>query len=65
MPPPLAPHEFTIARSGLHFGAGAFRYAWFRIVDERGDERFRAVAFKEPAYLPIETRKDPDVLGKQ
>ena len=65
MPPPLAPHEFTISRSGLHFDAGAFRYAWFRIVDERGDERFRAVAFKELAYLPIETREDPDVLGKQ
>jgi hypothetical protein len=26
---------------------------------------FRAITFKEMAYIPIETREDPDVLGKQ
>lgn len=58
-------HEFTIEQSGLSFDAGTLRYAWFHILDQRGDQRFRAVTFKELAYLPIETRDDPDVLGKQ
>ena len=31
----------------------------------RGRERVRAVTFRELAYLPIETRDDPDMLGKQ
>lgn len=57
--------EFTLQQSGLSFDDGTLRYAWFRILDQWGDERFRAVTFKELAYLPIETRDDPDVLGKQ
>ncbi|MBI1299952.1 hypothetical protein GC175_33935, partial [bacterium] len=63
-PTPITP-EFSIVNSGMKYGRSAFRYAWFRIVDDRGDERVRAVTFKELAYLPIETRDDPDVLGKQ
>jgi len=35
------------------------------LVAVREDGRFRAVAFKELAYLPIEARDDPDLLGKQ
>jgi hypothetical protein len=57
--------EFRIVQSGLSFADGVFRYAWFRLVDVDGEERLRVVAFKELAYLPIETREDPDVLGKQ
>ncbi|RME64147.1 MAG: ATP-binding protein, partial [Caldilineae bacterium] len=49
----------------LSFADGTFHHAWFPVVDERGDARVRAVTFKELTYLPIETRDDPDVLGKQ
>ncbi|MBP8122130.1 MAG: serine-rich protein [Caldilineaceae bacterium] len=62
----LAPSpEFTILDSGLAFGTGTLHHAWFRLADPRGRETVRAVALKELAYLPIETRDDPDVLGKQ
>ena len=57
--------EFTILDSGLAFGTGTLHHAWFRLADPRGRETVRAVALKELAYLPIETRDDPDVLGKQ
>ena len=57
--------EFTILDSGLAFGTGTLHHAWFRLADPRGRESVRAVALKELAYLPIETRDDPDLLGKQ
>jgi hypothetical protein len=61
----LTTPEFTIEHSSLSFQSGVFHHAHFRLRDERGDERIRAVALKELTYLPIETRDDPDVLGKQ
>jgi hypothetical protein len=57
--------EFTILDNGLRFADGRLRYAWFRLTDPAGPEFVRAIAFRELAYLPIEVRDDPDVLGKQ
>lgn len=57
--------EFRIEESGLAFDAGRLGYAWFRLADLYGRSHYRAVACKELTYLPIETRDDPDVLGKQ
>ena len=57
--------EFTILDNGLRFTGGKLPYAWFRLADAQGYESYRAVAFRELAYLPIEVRDDPDVLGKQ
>lgn len=57
--------EFRIEESGLTFDDGRLGYAWFRLADLYGRSHYRAVAFKELTYLPIETRDDPDVLGKQ
>ena len=51
--------------SGLSFAAGTMAYAWFQLRDVQGRSQYRAVTFKELTYLPIETRDDPDVLGKQ
>ena len=57
--------EFQIERSGLCFARGSLHYAWFQLAEQNGERRVRAVAFKELTYLPIETRDDPDLLGKQ
>lgn len=57
--------EFTIEESGLSFGDGNLSHAWFRLCDTRGCSRYRSVSLMELTYLPIETRDDPDVLGKQ
>jgi len=57
--------EFRIIDSGWRFSDGHLRHCWFRLADARGRERVRAVTFRELAYLPIETRDDPDMLGKQ
>ena len=57
--------EFQIERSGLRFERGSLHYAWFQLAEQNGERRVRAVAFKELSYLPIETRDDPDLLGKQ
>lgn len=59
------PTEFRIQDSGLSFDSGSFAHAWFQLTGPTGLTRFRAVTFKELTYLPIETRDDPDVLGKQ
>ena len=57
--------EFTLVDSGLEFDGGKLRYAWFRLREPDGREVYRVVTWKELAYLPIEARQDPDVLGKQ
>jgi len=57
--------EFRVVDSGWRFEAGHLRYFWFRLAEGRGRELVRAVTFRELAYLPIETRDDPDMLGKQ
>ncbi len=57
--------EFTLQDTGLCLDSGRYLYSWFRLWDSSGGQRFRVVTFKELAYLPIETRDDPDLLGKQ
>jgi hypothetical protein len=59
--------EFRVVESGWRFAAGHLRYCWFRLATSGGRERecVRAVTLRELAYLPIETRDDPDMLGKQ
>lgn len=38
----------------------------FRVQDDvAGTSRYRVVMLKELAYLPLEAREDPDILGKQ
>lgn len=37
----------------------------FTVADDAGQFRQRAVRLKELAYLPLEAREDPDILGKQ
>ncbi|NPA89940.1 MAG: serine-rich protein, partial [Chloroflexi bacterium] len=57
--------EIQVLDRGMLFDGNALRAMWFRIRDREGNVRFRAVALRELAYLPIEARNDPDVLGKQ
>jgi len=57
--------EFTILDNGLHVADGRVQYQWFKLADPLGQFCFRAVALRELTYLPIETRDDPDMLGKQ
>lgn len=57
--------EFRIIDSGWRFEGGRLRHFWFRLAEGRGRELVRAVTFRELAYLPIEARDDPDMLGKQ
>lgn len=57
--------EFTILDNGLKVEDGRVMYQWFKLADPAGRVLHRAVALRELTYLPIETRDDPDVLGKQ
>ncbi len=57
--------EFTILANDLAFANGHFRHALFLLQDEAGRQSYRAVMLKELAYVPIETRQAPDVMGKQ
>ncbi len=57
--------EFAIQDNGIHVENGRVRYQWFKLADLTGRQFFRAVAFRELTYLPIEARDDPDMLGKQ
>lgn len=55
---------FEILDNGLRLRDGALDYAYFHLTTSMG-ERWRVVTLLELRYLPIETRDDPDVLGKQ
>jgi len=57
--------EFAILDNGLHVEDGRVKYQWFMLAEPSGRSFFRAVALRELTYLPIETRDDPDMLGKQ
>jgi hypothetical protein len=57
-------NDLRILNSGLEITGDHLRYLWLHIVAE-GNELYRCVALRELAYLPVETREDPDVLGKQ
>ena len=57
--------EIEVLDRGMLFDGNALRAMWFRIRDREGRTRYRAVCLRELAYLPIEARNDPDVLGKQ
>ena len=57
--------DFAIRTNGVDFRDGT-PFAWYYIDDLlSGGTRWRVVAFKELAYLPIQERDDPDLLGKQ
>ena len=63
---PGGPMEFTIQDNGFQVESGRVKYQWFRLTDPTvGNDFYRAVAFRELTYLPIESRDDPDMLGKQ
>jgi hypothetical protein len=53
-----------ILDNGLEIEGDRMRYMWLRIATN-GSESYRCVSLRELTYLPIETREDPDVLGKQ
>ena len=57
--------EFAILDSGFNVRDGRVLYQWLDLADLAGRRFFRAVAFRELTYLPIEMRDDPDMLGKQ
>ena len=57
--------EFTILDNGLRVDDGRVSYQWFKLQEPAGRTFYRAVACRELTYLPIETRDDPDMLGKQ
>ena len=57
--------EIQVLDRGVLFDGEALRAMWFRIRDREGRIRYRAVCLRELAYLPIEAREDPDILGKQ
>lgn len=50
--------------NGLHAPDGALQYAWFRLSTPQG-ERFRCIALRELSSIPISSRDDYDLLGKQ
>lgn len=56
--------DIRILDNGLRTEGDRLRYAFFRLETPEG-ERVRCVALKELAYIPVEAREDPDVLGKQ
>ncbi len=53
-----------ILDSGIETHEDKLGYLWFRIATN-GTPVFRCVALRELAFLPVEVRDDPDVLGKQ
>jgi hypothetical protein len=57
--------EFAIVDNGFKVHEGRVLYQWLSLADGAGRRFFRAVAFRELTYLPIEMRDDPDMLGKQ
>lgn len=57
--------EFIILDDALHFRDGSFAHALFLLQDQRGALIYRAVMLKELAYMPIEARENPDMMGKQ
>ena len=61
----MAEMEFAILDNGLRVEDGRVKYQWFMLAEPSGRSVFRAVALRELTYLPIETRDDPDMLGKQ
>ena len=61
----MAEMEFAILDNGLRVEEGRVKYQWFMLAEPSGRSFFRAVALRELTYLPIETRDDPDMLGKQ
>ncbi len=54
----------TIHDNGLHIEEGAFRYAWYRVSDEKCLPYYRCVALKQLDTIPVETREDYNLLGK-
>lgn len=56
--------DIEILESAIESERGRIRGAWFRIRTPEG-ERFRAVALRELAYVPVNQRDDPDLLGRQ
>jgi hypothetical protein len=56
--------HLQILDNGIHIEGDRMRYMWLRIATN-SHQVYRCVALRELVYLPIETRDDPDVLGKQ
>ncbi len=58
--------EFQIVQSPrIAYSGRRFDHLILRIRDPQRGELYRVVTFRELAYIPMETREDPDVLGKQ
>ncbi len=57
--------EFRILDNGFLVEHGRVKCQWFHLLEPTGADLYRAVAFRELTYLPIESRDDPDMLGKQ
>lgn len=53
----------TVLDAGVRDRGGALDYAYFRLATAEG-ERWRCVPLWELRYIPIESREEPDVLGK-
>lgn len=62
MLPPLPCQIQTMTPPG---GSTPLHPLVYRFLDEEGRPRHRLVLLKELAYLPLEAREDPDILGKQ
>jgi len=56
--------SIRILDNGLEAPGGVLQYAWFRLATPDG-ERYRCVALRELASIPIAAREDYDLLGKQ
>ncbi|MBC8503379.1 MAG: ATP-binding protein, partial [Chloroflexi bacterium] len=57
----------NILDNGIEVQDGQFQYLWFRIVDDLGKHRYRAVALRELTALALDDKEieDYNVWGKQ
>ena len=57
----------NILDNGIEVQDGQFQYLWFRIVDDLGQHRYRAVALRELTALALDDKEieDYNVWGKQ
>ena len=59
--------DLEILDNGMVFDGGRLRHLWYEVVERENGSSFhvfKIVALRELTYVPIEARKDPDVLGK-
>ena len=62
----VTPTEFQIVQQPrISYSGSRFDHLILRIQDSERGQLFRVITFQELVYIPIETREDPDVMGKQ